>query len=113
MGRQVVFHIQSWSRMDPMQVIFDMWNRRNLSAYVDDQPYGLTLTCITTLLQNANASYDTPSPALSMLPLGSDNNTWKNVVRNKRNMLYCDTTFQTLGNRERCITDFTSSGLLD
>lgn len=75
--------------------------------------------CLIVLLpvglqrSDGGVGLESPSPTLDELPLGSDNNTWPNVVRNKRNTLYCTTTFKTLGNRMRCVTDFTSSGLLD
>eukprot|EP00961_Rhodomonas_salina_P033752 453917-Rhodomonas_salina.1 len=83
---------------------------------------------------------ETASPPLDMLPLGSDRNTWPNIVRklpqscgpdcvmsfgtefdvseptlnqlcdsvelcragNKKNVIFCQTEFSYLGNRERC-----------
>mmetsp|Transcript_8699 Transcript_8699/g.20523 ORF Transcript_8699/g.20523 Transcript_8699/m.20523 type:complete len:81 (+) Transcript_8699:208-450(+) len=55
---------------------------------------------------------ETASPPLDMLPLGSDRNTWPNIVRNKKNVIFCQTEFSYLGNRERCIKDFVQGPLL-
>mmetsp|Transcript_2292 Transcript_2292/g.4751 ORF Transcript_2292/g.4751 Transcript_2292/m.4751 type:complete len:86 (-) Transcript_2292:244-501(-) len=53
------------------------------------------------------------SPELNELPLGSDRNTWPNIVRNKRNILFCEKEFDYLGNRLRCVRDFAHGPLLD
>mmetsp|Transcript_20562 Transcript_20562/g.32163 ORF Transcript_20562/g.32163 Transcript_20562/m.32163 type:complete len:86 (+) Transcript_20562:24-281(+) len=55
---------------------------------------------------------DAPSPELNLLPLGSTRNTWPNIVRNKRNVIFCETNFHYLGNRMRCISDFVHGPLL-
>eukprot|EP00286_Rhodomonas_abbreviata_P018477 CAMPEP_0181293606 /NCGR_PEP_ID=MMETSP1101-20121128/3154_1 /TAXON_ID=46948 /ORGANISM="Rhodomonas abbreviata, Strain Caron Lab Isolate" /LENGTH=76 /DNA_ID=CAMNT_0023398203 /DNA_START=154 /DNA_END=384 /DNA_ORIENTATION=- len=62
---------------------------------------------------NDPSTVDAASPELNLLPLGSDRNTWPNIVRNKKNVIFCETQFQYLGNRMRCIKDFTKGPLLD
>eukprot|EP00960_Hanusia_phi_P072500 767803-Hanusia_phi.AAC.2 len=48
-------------------------------------------------------SLDAPSPELDQLPMGATRNTWPNIVRNKRNVIFCSTQFQFIDNRERCM----------
>jgi hypothetical protein len=42
--------------------------------------------------QSAGA-IDVASPTLDQLPLGSTRNTWPNIVRNKKNVIFCTTQF--------------------
>ena len=53
-------------------------------------------------------SLDSPSPELDQLPMGATRNTWPNIVRNKRNVIFCSTEFQFVDNRERCVWFLTS-----
>ena len=53
------------------------------------------------------------SPELDMLPMGATRNTWPNIVRNKKNVIFCATQFAYIDNRERCIQDFVKGPLLD
>lgn len=53
------------------------------------------------------------SPELDMLPMGATRNTWPNIVRNKKNVIFCSTQFTYIDNRERCINDFVKGPLLD
>jgi hypothetical protein len=51
-------------------------------------------------------------PRPDQLPIGASRNTWANIVNNKKNTLWCVEHFEYLGQRERCIHDFTSGGFL-
>jgi hypothetical protein len=53
------------------------------------------------------------SPELDMLPMGATRNTWPNIVRNKKNVIFCATQFAYIDNRERCIQDFVKGPLLN
>lgn len=53
------------------------------------------------------------SPELDALPMGATRNTWPNIVRNKKNVIFCATQFNYVDNRERCINDFVKGPLLD
>ena len=35
--------------------------------------------------------------------MGATRNTWPNIVRNKKNVIFCSTQFSYIDNRERCI----------
>ena len=52
------------------------------------------------------------SPELDLLPMGSTRNTWRNIVSNKKNVIFCSTQFSYIDNRERCIVDFVKGLLL-
>ncbi len=58
------------------------------------------------------SEWNSPNPRPDQVPTWASINTWRNIVQNKKDVLYCTKFFAFIDNRENCILQFTRHGML-